>query len=312
MTAIKIYHALEELPQGINTAVAMGFFDGVHLGHRQVVSHAVEAARKEGLAPAVFTFNLPVSSTMKGKRLQTQEQKYQVMEELGVEYFLEPSFETIVGFSPREFVEEMMGKLYHARALFCGENFTFGKKAAGNVEVLRQLCGPLGIQVGVVPMAEYQGQTVSSTRIRKALEEGEMEQVTAMLGRPYQILFPVVHGQKLGRTLGMPTINQKYPEGFQIPRLGIYITRVRVNGEWRPSITGLGSRPTVNSDPTSISCETFIPGYEGDLYDKEVPLEFCRYLEPSHKFENVVQLRQAVMNWADQALLYHGCEKSGE
>ncbi len=305
MTAIKIYHALEELPQGVKTAVAMGFFDGVHRGHQKVVGAALDYARQAGLAPAVFTFDLPVSSTMKGKRLQTQEQKHQVMEEMGVEYFLEPPFGEIMGFTPRQFVEEMLVGLYHAKALFCGENFTFGKKAAGNVEMLRQLCQPLGIQVVVVPMALYGLERVSSTRIRAALEAGEMEEVTTMLGRPYQILFPVVHGQQLGRTLGMPTINQKYPRGYQIPRLGIYVTRVRVNGEWRPSVTGLGSRPTVNDDPTSISCETFIPGYEGNLYDREVPLEFCRYLEPSHKFASVEELRRAVMGWAQTALEYY-------
>lgn len=305
MTTIKIYHALESLPQGVETAVAMGFFDGVHLGHRQVVQGAVDYARQQGLAPALFTFDLPVSSTMKGKRLQTQEQKHQIMEEMGVEYFLEPPFGEIMGFTPEQFVEDMLAGLYHAKALFCGENFTFGKKAAGNVETLRQLCQPLGIQVVVVPMAYYEGQLVSSTRIRGALEAGEMEQATAMLGHPYQILFPVVHGQRLGRTLGMPTINQKYPPGFQIPRLGIYITRVQVDGRWWPSVTGLGSRPTVNDDPTAISCETFIPGYEGNLYNQEVPLEFYRYLESSHKFETVQQLRQAVMGWAETALEYH-------
>lgn len=307
---MEIYRTLTQLPENTRTAVAMGFFDGIHMGHRQVISAAETYARQHGLIPAVFTFELPTTSTMKGKRLFTHGQKCEAIQAMGVEYFLDPDFEEIKNLSPRAFVEEMLHGMYHAKAVFCGENFTFGQKAAGNPEILKELCVPLGIEVIIVPMAQFEGEPVSSTRIRQALEAGELERATAMLGQPYRILFPVLHGQALGRTLGMPTINQHYPEGYQLPKLGIYITRVYLKGVWWPSATGLGTRPTVNDDPSLISCETFIPGYHGNLYGMEVPLEFVHYLEPSHRFENVEQLREAVMGWADAAIHYRFDKKA--
>mgnify|MGYP002226197344 FL=1 len=131
----------------------------------------------------------------------------------------------------------------HAKALFCGENFTFGAKAAGTPELLRKLCAPLGVEVVVVPMAQFEEKPVSSTRIRTALEGGDIPAANAMLGMPYAIRFAVQHGAGLGHTLGVPTINQLYPQGFQMPRSGIYITRTLVNGTWYPSATGLAAAP---------------------------------------------------------------------
>ena len=169
----------------------------------------------------------------------------------------------------------------NARALFCGENFTFGARAAGTPELLRQLCAPLGVEVVVLPMAQFEEKPVSSTRIRTALEGGDIPAANAMLGMPYAIRFTVHHGAGLGRTLGVPTINQLYPQGFQLPRYGIYITRTRIGDRWYPSATGLGTRPTVNSDESKVTCETFIPGFTGDLYGTDPVVEFHAYLSPS-------------------------------
>lgn len=297
------YDHIEPVPSA-GCAVAMGYFDGVHVGHQLVIGHAVAYAKNHGLDAAVFTFDLPVNSHIKGRRLMTDADKLACAEKLGVQYYLAPSFDEFKDMSPEEFVRDMLAGDYCAKAVFCGDNFTFGKRAAGNVELLRQLCEPLGIEVCIVPMATYQGEVISSSRIRLALTEGRVEDANAMLGTPYCIDFDVVHGQGLGRTLAMPTINQHYPEGFQLPRFGIYITRVYLDGKWWPSATGLGTRPTVNNDPSKVTCETFIPGFEGDLYDKKVLLEFHKYLEPSHKFEGVQQLRDAVMGWADAAMSF--------
>ena len=140
-------------------------------------------------------------------------------------------------------------------------NFTFGAKAAGNPELLRKLCAPLGVEVVVLPMARFEEKPVSSTRIRTALEGGDIPAANAMLGMPYAIRFAVHHGAGLGRTLGVPTINQLYPQGFQLPRFGIYITRTKIRDTWYPSATGLGTRPTVNDDLSKVTCETFIPGF---------------------------------------------------
>lgn len=301
---MQIYHRLTALPPDAfrrGSAVALGFFDGVHIGHRAVISAAVDRARAEGLEAAVFTFSLPAGHTMKGGRLITDEEKHFQIGQLGADHFFEPAFEEFCDLSPEAFVTDVLAGLYNAKAVFCGDNFTFGKKAAGNVQVLRALCTPLGIRVEVVPMALYKGETVSATRIRAALAAGELEEAVAMLGRPYSIDFEVRHGKGLGHTLGMPTINQVYPEGFQLPKLGVYVSRVQLDEHWLPSVTGLGSCPTVNDDASSITCETFIPDFDGQLYGQKVTVELLDYIAESHRFENTDQLRAAVMAWADEA-----------
>ena len=217
---------------------------------------------------------------------------------------MEPPFEDVCGFSPEEFVEKILHRGFKARAVFCGDNFTFGKKAAGNVEMLRELCAPLGIRVQVVPMATYEGQLVSSTRIRAALAGGDIPAVNAMLGRPYRIDFAVRHGKGLGRTLGFPTINQIYPTGFAEPKYGIYITRVKVNGQWYAGATGFGTRPTVNTTGEGATCETFIPDFSGQLYGEEPELEFYEYIAPSRKFDTLEELTACVNDAAAKAKAY--------
>ena len=285
------------------TAVAMGYFDGIHRGHRAVINGAVQWAKAHDAAPAVFTFRLPVENKMKGKRLLSTEDKHALIASLGVEYYLTPDFEEIRDLTPEQFVLGIVRDC-HARALFCGENFTFGAKAAGTPELLRQLCAPLGVEVVVVPMAQFEEKTVSSTRIRAALEGGDIPAANAMLGMPYAIRFAVQHGAGLGHTLGVPTINQLYPQGFQMPRRGIYITRTCIDGVWYPSATGLGSRPTVNDDDTKVTCETFIPGFKGDLYGTDPVVEFHAYLSPSKKFDTLDELRACINNAAKRAQEY--------
>ena len=292
-----------EVDPSKGTAVAMGFFDGIHIGHRAVIEGAVRWARAHGAAPAVFTFGLPTENKMKGKRLLSTADKHALIESLGVEHYLCPEFEQIKGMSPEQFVLGIVRDC-RARALFCGENFTFGAKAAGNPDLLKKLCAPLGVEVVVVPMAQFEEKPVSSTRIRTALEGGDIPAANAMLGMPYAIRFAVHHGAGLGRTLGVPTINQIYPAGFQMPRFGIYITRTKIGDKWYPSATGLGTRPTVNADETKVTCETFIPDFSGDLYGTDPVVEFHAYLSPSKKFETLDQLRDCNNHAAQRAKEY--------
>ena len=302
---MKIYSGLTSLQGQSGTSVALGFFDGVHLGHQAVINAAVSCGKEKGLEPAVFTFSLPLTNGLKGGRICTEEEKHRLMESLGVAHYLEPAFADFCGLSPEDFVHQVLHQMCRAKAVFCGDNFTFGKKAAGNVQLLKKLCEPLGIQVHQVPMAVYEGRTVSSTRIRLALEAGDIPAANAMLGRPYRVSFPVKHGKGLGRTLGFPTINQVYPEGFILPKFGIYITRVEVQpGLWLPGATGFGTRPTVNHSGEGPTCETFIPGYEGQLYDACPSLEFYQYIAPSKKYDSLEELTAVVLKAAKQAQEY--------
>lgn len=304
---MQIYSQLEPLALGRaeGTAVAMGYFDGIHIGHRAVIGGAVQWAEAHGAAPALFTFRLPVENRMKGKRLLSTRDKHALIESLGVQHYLTPDFEDIKGLTPEQFVQRIL-ECTRARALFCGENFTFGARAAGDPETLRELCAPLGVEVMVLPMAQFEGKPVSSTRIRTALEGGDIPAANAMLGMPYAIRFAVHHGAGLGRTLGVPTINQLYPEGFQLPRFGIYVTRTRIGDVWYPSATGLGTRPTVNSDASKVTCETFIPGFSGDLYGTDPVVEFHAYLSPSKKFDTLDELRDCINRAAQRAQQYFG------
>ena len=171
---MQIHHELIPITALCGSAVALGYFDGVHCGHRAVLGAAAACAAQNGLTAAAFTFELPGNSTLKGGRILSLQLKHTRIAEIGIEEYLEPPFEQFRSLSPEEFVQRVLVECFHAKAVFCGDNFTFGAKAAGDVPMLRKLCAPLGIQVNIVPMAQYQGQTVSSTRIRAALESGDL------------------------------------------------------------------------------------------------------------------------------------------
>lgn len=302
---MQIFEHISPLPlaHGVGTAVAMGYFDGLHIGHRAVIGAAVQWAAQHGGEPAVFTFSLPRVNSLKGSRLLDTQEKHRIVAQMGVAYYTAPAFAEFRDLSPEHFVAELIDKL-HARALCCGDNFTFGAKAAGNTALLKTLCAQRGVELIVVPTAMYEEKPVSSTRIRTALAGGDIPAVNAMLGQPYRVAFPVQHGQGLGRTLGFPTINQIFPKGYQLPRFGIYITRTCIGGVWYPSATGLGTRPTVNDDPDKVTCETFIPGLSGDFYELAPEVEFYAYLAPSRRFETLDALKSCIQDAAGQAQAY--------
>ena len=302
---MQIYPSMSPLQLGgkQGSAVALGYFDGIHIGHRTVICGAVDWAQAHGAAAALFTFKLPGGSKIKGRRLYSVEEKRRIVAGLGVEHYLVPTFADIMSMTPEQFVRGLVADC-RARAFFCGENFTFGARAAGDPALLQKLCQPLGVEVHILPMAQFEGRPVSSTRIRAALEGGDIPAANAMLGAPYAIRFPVRHGAGLGRTLGVPTINQIYPEGYQLPRYGIYITRTWIKGRAYPSATGLGTRPTVTDDSTKVTCETFIPGFYGDLYGTDPVVEFHTYLSPSKKFDTLDELRDCIRHAARRAEEY--------
>lgn len=310
MSRLQLYQHLEPLRTAdcTGSAIALGFFDGVHLGHQAVIHTAVEYARQNGLESGVFTFSLPMQNSLKGGRIDTQNEKLACVRSLGVQHYMEPAFEEFRDLTPEQFVLDVLIGMYKAKALFCGDNFTFGKKAAGNVELLKKLCQPRGVQVCVVPMALHDGQNVSSTRVRAALEAGDIPLANALLGRPYRIDFPVRHGQGLGSKLGFPTINQVYPTGYVMPKFGIYITRVLVDGKWYAGATGMGTRPTVNESGEGPTCETFIPDFSGQLYGESPVLEFYRYIAPSRKFDTLDELKACVFDAAQQAKAFFAGE----
>ena len=198
---MQIYSQLVPLALGNanGSAVAMGFFDGIHIGHRAVIEGAVQWARAHGASPAVFTFKLPTENKMKGKRLLSTEDKHALIERLGVEHYLCPDFEEIKAMTPEQFVLGIVRDC-NAKALFCGENFTFGAKAAGNPELLRKLCAPLGVEVVVLPMARFEEKPVSSTRIRTALEGAGAEEAAEVWNAVADVMLEPIPGRSNATT----------------------------------------------------------------------------------------------------------------
>lgn len=299
---MQVIHTMQAaaLPQA--TALALGYFDGVHLGHRAVIQAMVDTAAQNNLTPAVFTFTLQEGQSTKGRRLQTNAQKHEMLAQLGVQLCFEPPFGSFFSLTPATFFSQQLVQAYRAKALFCGENFSFGQARSGNVQLLGQLCAQQGIQLTVVPTTIWQGDTVSSSRIRRALERGDLPAANAMLGRPYEVCLPVQHGQGLGHTLGFPTINQSFPQWMQPPAQGVYISSVLIGQVWYPAATGYGTRPTVQGQAPTF--ETFIPGFSGNLYGNEINVRLYQKIADTQKFDSTQALAKAVQGWATQAKAY--------
>ena len=283
-------------PRSRPSAVALGFFDGVHMGHRAVVSAAVGAARREGLCPRVFTFSpdgLAPASKSGLTLLQTEEQKDALLAEMGVEEVVCPRFADFCSMTPEGFVRGFLRDVLRAKALFCGFNYHFGKGGCAGVEELRALCAPEGIRVEVLPPVLWRGEVVSSTRIRRAIREGRAEDAAAMLEGPFTLTAPVVHGKGLARTLSWPTINQLFPPDFTIPRHGVYHSHVLAGGRVWDGVTNVGIKPTLHEK--NLTMETYILDYEGDLYGQAVSVSLLRFLRPEERFDSVEALSQRIL-----------------
>lgn len=298
----------EQNPLQKKTCVALGLFDGLHLGHRAVVGAAVEKAGAEGLSPAVFTFSMhgsqhPAAKPVSG-RLFTPEIREGLLRGMGVELMLCPPFEEFRGMEPRKYVKAILHDTLRAAWVYCGENYHFGKEAAGNVADLRALCAGFGIRVETVPLVYLDGEPVSSTRIRSRIAEGDMPMAAKLLGRPFAIDFEVIRGSRLGRTLDSPTINQPIPPWFAAPRFGVYATMTTVDGARRVSVTNVGYKPTVGSE--QLLSETYIQGYDGDLYGRKILVEFLEFIRPERRFGSVRELREQIHRDSEAAFTIGG------
>ena len=283
----------ERIPEP--SAVALGFFDGVHLGHKAVISRAVDLKRERGLVPCVFTFScsqsIPISKRNQ-KLIATEGSKERWIEQLGAEYLAVFNFDQVKEYSGEKFVSELlMGKL-HAKALCCGEDFRFGKNASGDVAALQALCRKENIDLYIVKKVLNEGIPVSSTRIRALIESGEMESAAKLMGKCFSIDFEVIYGRQLGRRLDFPTINQVFESSFVLPRFGVYATYTVVNGVEHPSVTNVGIKPTVGSEYPLA--ETYILNYEGNLYGQSVEVCFLKYLRPEIKFDDISALKRQI------------------
>lgn len=275
------------------TAVALGFFDGLHIAHQKVISLAVNS----GYLPVVFTFSTGINCPESKKDmllLNDNDTKYNLIKKLRVKVLVEPSFLDIKNISAEDFVNEYLAKKLNAKVLICGENFSFGRKALGDVELLERLSAKNDIQTLVVNSLKYEGGLVSSSRIRSALVDADLKTVKNMLGYDYFWNRVVVEGNKNGRKIGYPTINQNFPLGCIIPKNGVYVSKVNVNGSEYMGITNIGVRPSVSLINRPIA-ETYIINYCGEeLYGQYVKVSILKYVRGEKKFNSLQQLKSAI------------------
>lgn len=278
-----------------DTAVALGFFDGLHLGHMAVIQKAV-LCKRNSLTPCVFTFSenpLNVLGKNAPERIMTNNDKHQFLEKNGVDLLYSIDFNEVMNLSDADFVDRILVKTLRAKKVFCGFNYHFGKGGRSDSKKLASLCKSRGIDVTELPPVMYGGAPISSTRIRQALTEGDVKTAAKMLGREFSYKFTVIKGNQIGRTLSAPTLNQQMPNDFILPKKGVYASFTEIADSLLPSVTNIGFRPTVGSDvPLS---ETWIPDYDcGNLYGKKVRVSLLEFLRDEKKFSSLEELQNTI------------------
>lgn len=305
---MRIFNSLEEVKNIEPTVVALGNFDGVHRGHQQIIERTVKTAKDVGLKSAVFTFSNHTRTLLKNlppvKNIQYPEEKAEVMEKMGVDYLFNiPFTPEILSMSPETFIDEILVKTFKIKEAYCGFNYRFGHKAAGNPEVLMHEGLEKGFGIHVQEPFMIDDIVVSSTYIRQLIQDGKMEECAKFMGRRYSIGGEVVVGNKLGRTIGFPTSNVMIDENMASPSNGVYITYCIYNGVKYPSITNVGVKPTVGDYKKNV--ETHIFNFNKELYGKHIRVEFVKKTRDEKKFESVEALSNQIKADCIMAKAYH-------
>ncbi len=274
------------------TCIALGNFDGVHIGHAALIRKTLQYAEERGLCGAVWSFD-GYSGKKRNEKIVTDERRCEIIGGMGVQYLFLNDFDKVCTYSCEEFVKKVLIDRCDADTVFCGYNFRFGSGASGDAETLKRLMSEYGKHTVILPEVCSDGQTVSSSRIRTLVKQGDMPSAAKLLGRPYFIDTDVVHGKHLGRTIGSPTINQNFPEGQLVPAHGVYACTVTVDGEKYRGCANIGVRPSVENG-AAVNCETHIIDYDKDLYGRRIKVEFYKYLRGEMKFPDVDALRAAI------------------
>lgn len=284
------------------TAVALGMFDGVHLGHRAVLELA-QKEKENGLLLNIFTFSPKAvlrKSSGAGGFIYGHLQKLSLLEGFGGVFSAD--FKIVKPFTGEDFVQRYLRDMSNAAVVCCGADFRFGRGASCGVDDLRGFGEKYGFEVKTAEDVCIDGMVVSSGEIRRRLIEGDVAGANKLLGRPYFIQRKVVHGAELGRTIGFPTINQTYEEGQLVPKYGVYASRVTVDGQTFSSITNIGVKPSVDYEGLPIA-ETHIIGFSGDLYGKTVETELLVFIRPERKFDSVEELKMQIAEDTKYSLL---------
>lgn len=270
------------------TAISLGKFDGLHMGHQLLVNRILKK-KEEGLKALIFTFDF-------GDRpmLLLPEERRALLKKWGVDCLIEcPFVESLAHMEAEDFVREILVKRLHAKYLAVGTDFHFGHNRKGSYQLLEAMQEECGFEVEVVEKACYDGEEISSTRIRRELEQGHMELVNQLLGYNFSVTGEVLHGRQIGRTLGLPTTNLLPGPGKLLPPNGVYATRTRIADEIFEGITNIGHKPTVGAEPRR-GVETFLFDLDRNLYGDVITVNFYGFERPERKFESLEALKARI------------------
>ena len=284
----------------MNTIFALGFFDGVHLGHQALLTACKQLAERNGCTAGAVTFASHPDAVVTGDTpplINTVEERQRLLMGFGIRDILVLPFDEKLRSMPwRDFLEDLMQK--GAAGFVCGEDFHFGFRGEGNAEALAAFCRERGLPWAVVPEQRRNGVRISSSHIRSLLEEGQMEQAVGFLGHPHVLSGEVISGRRLGRSLGVPTANILIPEGVVQLRHGVYACKAVAEGKEYLAVTNIGSRPTVGGHRVTV--EPWLLDFEGDLYGKRIALSFYAFLRPEKKFDTLEELKAEIQKNAAQ------------
>ena len=294
--------------ENIKRAMALGFFDGVHIGHAALMNMTKKRAGEIGAIPSVLTFDIHPDNLVFGKEVPLINsaigREEIIRREFGIDNVVFIHFnQKVMHMDWQEFIDVLIDELDIAW-LVVGHDFCFGYKGLGTAERLKEYCAVKDIGCDIIEPVSVDGVTVSSTLIRKLIENGEIERANMLLGHPHTLTDTVRSGYHLGTGMGTPTINMKFPEGVLIPKHGVYAAKVYLeDGSSHISVTNIGVRPTV-SDAGKVSVESFILDFEGNLYDRQARVEFYSFLREEKRFSDIARLSEQIKRDANAARSY--------
>jgi riboflavin kinase/FMN adenylyltransferase len=312
---MRLFHGTDNAKIARPTILTLGVFDGLHLGHQLIMRTVVERAKAIDAVPTVITFDPHPRALLHPESapplLQTFDQKIEALGVLGIEQTIVIRFDREFSqVRAEEFLRTVIADRLHAKEVYLGCGFAFGHNREGNIELLRAVSRSLGFLADEVPELRLRSRRVSSSRIRELLQQGRVNLVRRMLGRPYGVEGMVVRGAERGAGLGFPTANL-HPQNRVIPRTGVYVTATLIDDQWRRSVTNIGTQPTFDSDNES-SVETFVMNWSGDLYGDVLRVRFLHRLRDEKKFSSVDDLKSQIERDVKRAHHYfeHGGVKN--
>lgn len=294
---MKVIYSSEQLEKQALYGIGLGNFDGVHKAHRDLVNKLVSECKTRGLQSMIFTFKEHPVNQLESKKIKlisSLEEKIKLFESMGVDILYLVDFtKEFSNITAEQFIKKIIYDKCNARLVVTGFNFRFGKNGEGDVSLIQRMSEKLQFDIVTVAPILFEGEAISSTRIRENISKGDMNPVTNMLGRYYSISGKVEYGNKLGREMGFPTANIIPIEDFVLPKSGVYFTKTLLDGKEYDSITNIGCKPTVTTEK-KIVIETHIFNFNGWLYGKSIKVYFIKMIREEKKFADVNKLKKQI------------------